>query len=222
MKKIILILSVIGWFTGFVYSQDQTNKPTQIGIIGGLNLTNLNTSDAVSNINAGFNAGGFVRFPVTNYFAIEPELYVSTKGSSMTYNSLSVNGTAKFNLTYLEMPLIAVFNMTKLVNLQVGPYVSYLIDGTVKNVANVTLFNFEQNLNVNDYNRLDFNTIWNIYRWKILQNITKLKNYVTTFNYMLQGFGFYSYRLYKYSRVYFKDLTCSKLNLWGCIWKSYT
>jgi len=155
MKKIILILSVIGWFTGFVYSQDQTNKPTQIGIIGGLNLSNLNTSDAVSNINAGFNAGGFVRFPVTNYFAIEPELYVSTKGSSMTYNSLSVNGTAKFNLTYLEMPLIAVFNMTKLVNLQVGPYVSYLIDGTVKNVANVTLFNFEQNLNVNDYNRLD-------------------------------------------------------------------
>ncbi len=73
----------------------------------------------------------------------------------MTYNSLLVDGTAKFNLTYLEMPVIAVFNMTKLVNLQVGPYVSYLINGTVKNVANVTLFNFEQNLNVNDYNRLD-------------------------------------------------------------------
>ena len=155
MKRLIIILLVIGLFTGFFHSQAQTNKPTQIGIIGGLNLSNLNTSDAVSNINAGFNAGGFIRFPVTNYFAIEPELYISTKGSSMTYNSLLIDGTAKFNLTYLEMPVIAVFNMTKLVNLQVGPYVSYLINGTVKNVANVTLFNFEQNLNVNDYNRLD-------------------------------------------------------------------
>jgi hypothetical protein len=135
--------------------QAQSDKSTQYGIIAGLNLTNLYTNDAVSNINAGFNAGGFIRLPVTNSIAIEPELYVSTKGSSMTYNSLLVNGTANFNLTYLEMPVIAVFNMTKLVNLQVGPYVSYLIDGKVKNVANVTLFNFEQNLNVNDYNRLD-------------------------------------------------------------------
>ena len=133
----------------------QVDKSRQYGIIAGLNLTSLYTSDAVSNLNAGFNAGGFIRLPITNFFAIEPELYVSTKGSSMSYNSLLINGTANFNLTYIEMPVVAIFNMTNLVNLQVGPYVSYLIDGKVKNVANVTLFNFEQNLNVNDYNRLD-------------------------------------------------------------------
>ena len=106
-------------------------------------------------MNSGFNAGGFVRVPLTNSIAIEPELYVSTKGSSVIYNSLLLNGTANFNLTYMEMPVMAVFNMTRLVNLQIGPDVSYLINGQVKNLSNVSLFDFQQNLNVTNFNRLD-------------------------------------------------------------------
>jgi len=80
---------------------------------------------------------------------------VTTKGASVTYNNLFVDGTAKFNLTYVEVPLLCVVNVTKLLNIQFGPYVAYLVDGKVKNVANVNLFNFEDNINVNDYNRID-------------------------------------------------------------------
>jgi hypothetical protein len=155
MKNLVSITAFAGCLLAFIHCQAQEIKPVQFGVVAGLNITNLYTTDAISNVNAGFNAGVFVRAPLTNSIALEPELYVSTKGASVAYNSLIVNGTANFNLTYLEMPLICIINVTHLVNVQVGPYVSYLLDGKVKNVANINLFNFEQNLNVNDYNRID-------------------------------------------------------------------
>jgi len=155
MKNLVSIVVFALCSLAFIPCLAQDIKPIQFGIIAGLNLSNLYTTDAISNMNAGFNAGAFVRASLTNSIALEPELYVSTKGASVTYNSLIINGTANFNLTYLEMPLICIFNVTRLVNVQVGPYVSYLLDGKVKNVANITLFNFEQNLNANNYNRFD-------------------------------------------------------------------
>jgi hypothetical protein len=155
MKKRVYIVALALCSLAFIPCHAQDIKPLQVGIIAGLNLSNLYTKDAVSNMNAGFNAGAFVRTSLTNSIALEPEIYVSTKGASVTYNSLFVKGTANFNLTYLEMPVICIINVTRLVNIQVGPYVSYLLDGKVKNVANITLFNFEQNVNANDYNRFD-------------------------------------------------------------------
>jgi len=155
MKNLVCIVAISLCTLVFIPCKAQEMKPVQFGVIGGLNISNLYTTDAISNVIAGFNAGAFVRASITNTIALEPELYVSTKGASITYNSIIINGTANFNLTYLEMPLICIINITRLVNVQVGPYVSYLLDGKVKNVANINLFNFEQNINANDYNRVD-------------------------------------------------------------------
>jgi hypothetical protein len=158
MKKSILLISIsfMMVFTSFNLCQAQEIKSLQVGVKGGLNLSNLYTSDATSSdMIAGFNLGVFTKLPVTNMLAFQPEIYVSTKGASITYNNLFVDGTAKFNLTYIEVPFLCVVNVTRLVNIQFGPYVAYLVDGKVTNVANINLFNFEQNINVNDYNRLD-------------------------------------------------------------------
>ena len=158
MKKPIILFSVSLLLISMTYltCRAQELKPMQFGVKGGLNLSNLNTSDASSSdMLVGFNIGVFDKLPVTNFIAIQPEFYITTKGASVTYNNLLVNGTAKFNLTYLEVPLLCVVNVTKLLNIQFGPYVAYLVDGKVKNVANVSLLNFEKNINVNDYNRID-------------------------------------------------------------------
>ena len=141
------------------FSQDE--KKIQFGVKGGINLSNLYTSDASrSDMIAGFNLGVFDKLPVTSSLAIQPEFYVTTKGASVTYDNLFINGTAKFNLTYIEVPLLCVVNVTRLLNVQFGPYIAYLVDGKVKNVANVSLFNFEQNMNVNDYNRIDAGAVF--------------------------------------------------------------
>lgn len=158
MKKLIILTSFMLLLFSITYlpCKAQENKGIQFGVKGGLNLSNLYAADATSSdMILGFNLGVFNKIPVTTFLAVQPEFYVTTKGASVTYNNLFVDGTAKFNLTYLEVPLLCVVNVTKLLNVQFGPYVAYLIDGKVKNVANVNLFNFEQNINVNDYNRFD-------------------------------------------------------------------
>ena len=158
MKKPIISLSVMLLFFVMitVICQAQDKKTMQFGVKGGLNISNLNTSDAKSSdMITGFNLGVFNKLPVSGFLSIQPEFYITTKGASVTYNNLFIDGTGKFNLTYLEVPLLCVLNVTKLLNVQFGPYAAYLIDGKVKNVANINLFNFEQNINVNDYNRID-------------------------------------------------------------------
>jgi len=158
MKKPFILISVLFLFMylSSLTSIAQEVKPIQFGVRGGLNLSNLYASDASSSdMIVGFNLGVFNKIPVSSFLAVQPEFYVTTKGASVTYNNLFVDGTAKFNLTYLEVPVLCVVNVTKLLNVQFGPYVAYLVDGKVKNVANVNLFNFEQNINVNDYNRID-------------------------------------------------------------------
>ena len=157
MKKLVIIsFSLMVLFMSNISCYAQELKSTQIGIKAGINISNLYTGDATrTDMIHGFNVGVFTRVPVTNFIAFEPEFYLTTKGASITYNNLLMDGTANFNLTYLELPVLCVINVTHLVNVQFGPYISYLIDYKIKNMANVNLFNFEQKINVNNYNHID-------------------------------------------------------------------
>ena len=158
MKKQLLLFSatVILVSMSCLTGKAQESMHAQFGVKGGLNLSNLYTSESSgSDLLVGFNLGFFDKLPLTETIAIQPEFYLTTKGSSVTYNGLLLDGTAKFNLTYLEVPVLVVVNLTPVLNVQFGPYLAYLVDGKVTNVANVSLFNFEQNMNVDDYNRFD-------------------------------------------------------------------
>jgi hypothetical protein len=66
-----------------------------------------------------------------------------------------VNGIARYKLNYIEVPLLLAINITDNFNIHAGPYVAYLLSGKTTNESNVTLFDFEENLDVNDYNRID-------------------------------------------------------------------
>lgn len=163
MKKKLILLVVSTMFIGMtltsVKAQETnataTNAP-KFGIKGGINFSNLSTKEADKDkMLTGFNIGVFAKMPITNNFAIQPELYYTTKGAQVTYNSTFVNGIAKFNLNYIEMPLLLVVNLTDNFNIHFGPYVSYLIDGKVTNESNATLFNFEDNIKTEDYNKFE-------------------------------------------------------------------
>lgn len=137
-------------------AQDIIGTPARFGIKGGLNYSNLDVQDASnSKWLVGFNLGLFAKLPLSSFVAIQPELYYTTKGSNVTYNNLFVDGTARFNLNYLEFPLLLVLNPISVLNIHFGPYVSYLLNGIVTNESNVNLFNFENNINLDDYNRID-------------------------------------------------------------------
>ncbi|HTN17183.1 MAG TPA: porin family protein [Chitinophagaceae bacterium] len=128
----------------------------RVGIKGGLNYSNFFIND-IDDKNAllGFNAGLFAKCPITRFIAIQPELYYTTKGSEVTYNNVFAAGAARFRLSYIEVPVLLVINLNENFNIHGGPYVSYLLDGRVSNQSSAEIFDFERNINTDNYNRMD-------------------------------------------------------------------
>ncbi|MEI6408667.1 MAG: porin family protein [Bacteroidota bacterium] len=153
--KIIFTVSILVFFLNTLANAQETNQ-AKIGIKGGVNFSNLYTKDADNTKTlTGFNAGIFAKIPITSRFAIQPELYFTTKGADVTYRNAFVDGTARFKLDYVELPILIVANITKNFHIEAGAYAGVLVSGKVKNQSNVGLFNFEDNIKVEDYNRLD-------------------------------------------------------------------
>ena len=147
-----LFLSCIG-FTN-TYAQDGKSIPATIGFKGGINFSNLYTDDVDDqNVLTGFNAGLYAKLPITKSFAIQPEIYYTTKGAELTYNTLGVNGVAKFNINYVEVPVLAVINLTENFNIHAGPYAAYMVSGKTTNDSN--LGSSQSTLDTNDFERFD-------------------------------------------------------------------
>jgi len=158
MKHAIILLVISSLFVSALNTSvnAQEINAQKFGIKGGINFSNLNTKNAEDNkMLTGFNLGLFAKLPLSSDFAIQPEIYYTTKGAQVTYNGTFVDGTAQFNLNYLEMPLLLVVNVTDNINFHFGPYISYMLDGKVKNESNINLFNFEDNIKTEDYNRFE-------------------------------------------------------------------
>lgn len=111
-----------------VYAQKSTS-----GIKGGLNFSSLSTDgNNDKNLKMGFHAGVFSKIPLSESFAIQPELLYSGKGIKLNYDESTVaNGETKFNLNYIDLPVKFVFNLSEDFEFQIGPYFSYLVNANV-------------------------------------------------------------------------------------------
>lgn len=145
-----------------VFAQEQqtsseTSLKPKFGIKGGFDLTSLYISDVSSeHMKAGFDAGVFAKLPVTRGFSIQPELLYSLKGAKDTYsNFVQGSGEYRFNLGYMELPLLAVINIAPNFNLQAGGYAAYLVNANVKNVDNNGDVENATELNTGDFKRWD-------------------------------------------------------------------
>lgn len=128
------ILSMIG---GLLISGSllvaQSN--TAFGVLGGVNLQNLNGQDVMGDkltneMIVGFHAGVNLQIPVAPEFYFQPGIMYSTKGAK----DVSDLVTTTYNLSYVEVPLNLTFK-PRLGNgffmLGFGPYVGYGISGKV-------------------------------------------------------------------------------------------
>ena len=142
-----------------VVAQDDAVKSAtyvKFGFKGGVNFSNMYTENVDdSNVLTGFIAGIFAKLPVSTNVAIQPELYYTTKGSEVVYNNAFASGTAKFRVNYVEMPVLLVVNLSEVFNFQIGPYVGYLLDGEVTNESSSPIFNFEDNIDPDEFNKID-------------------------------------------------------------------
>jgi hypothetical protein len=155
--KTILALVLLTSTSQVAFSQTTTDSTApKFGVKGGVNFSNLYTDDVEdNNILTGFNVGVFAKLPITQTFAIQPELLYTTKGAELKYNNAFVTGTSTFKLNYLELPVLLVVNLSENFNVHAGPYFAYLIDGEAKNDSQGTLFDAENNLDNDDFNKFD-------------------------------------------------------------------
>jgi hypothetical protein len=152
MKKIILALLITVTVTG-AFAQD-----SKFGIKGGMNLSDLYTNDVESsNFRIGYHAGLFAKLAFSDRFAIQPEVLYSTKGSCLEYENAVLAGRANFNLNYIDIPVLAVVNITSRYNIQIGPYFSLLTGAKLINEAEGTdIFDFERELETDDFTFADY------------------------------------------------------------------
>ncbi len=149
-----------------VFGQEQqtsaeSNLKAKFGIKGGFDLTTLYSSDVSTNhLKPGFDAGIFAKLPVTRGFSIQPELLYSLKGSKEDYsNFVQGNGEYRFNLGYIQLPLLAVVNLAPNFSLHAGGYAAYLVNANIHNVDNNGNLQNATELNTGDFNRWDFGLV---------------------------------------------------------------
>jgi len=133
-KAKLLSIFLITAFIGVMSSREakaQMNPNARAGIKGGFNVSNLYVND-VNDEKAryGFNVGLYGQILASEAFAIQPELLYTTKGSKVEYGNI-VQQTVKYNLNYLELPVLAVFKLGKAAEIHLGPYASYLLNANI-------------------------------------------------------------------------------------------
>ncbi len=136
ISALLLLLYVAAYSQGNPSLGPSPNPPkleTSFGVKAGLNLSNISNGQSEINLSPGikadFHAGIFVNFhfgyrnegsPVgTGYFGLQPEILYSRQGF--------VADNTTINFDYITVPIMAKIYVAKSFNLEVGPFISYLI-----------------------------------------------------------------------------------------------
>jgi long-subunit fatty acid transport protein len=127
MKKIILSTLLVLAF-GFTYAQK-----AQFGLKGGLNSSNFigDTEGMDFKPRVGFNVGAFAAIELSEKITLQPEILFSTQGAEAENVEAFVNGSiytgdVKFNLSYINIPVMFKYYVADKFNLEAGPQIGFL------------------------------------------------------------------------------------------------
>lgn len=139
MKKSINLSLLIGALAiSMITFTDAQAQFARTGIKGGLNLSNLYVNEADDDkARIGWHAGFYGQMFATEAFAIQPEVNFSTKGTGVTrIGSNSARYESKFNLSYIDFPVLAVFKLGDVAEIHAGAYWAYLLGAQIRNNDN--------------------------------------------------------------------------------------
>lgn len=136
MKKVrnlsLMVCAVVISMLSFSEAQAQYARA---GIKAGLNLSNLYVDQADDDkARVGWHAGFYGQLFASEAFAIQPEVNFSTKGTGVTQiDANSARYESKFNLSYIDIPVLAVFKLGSVAEIHAGAYWAYLLGAEIKN-----------------------------------------------------------------------------------------
>ena len=122
-------MAVCIMIAGASYAQD-----IKFGVKAGADFSNWGGDDVDNldlNMNYGYHVGGFAEIPLTRTFNLESGLYLSRKGFRAEEEMLGVEFDVINTSTYLDLPVLAKYAVTRNYSLMAGPQLSYLVDNKV-------------------------------------------------------------------------------------------
>lgn len=138
MKR-LLLLTATTLCTGLIFAQ----TTTRYGFSLGGNLTQISGRGIDSKSSLGFLAGVFAKVPLTDNWEVQPELFFNyvnaQKGSDFleVYNDNGyANARTAIGLSYLSLPVLFDYKVTRLLTLDAGPEYDFLMDDNENLVAN--------------------------------------------------------------------------------------
>jgi len=154
-KKSILTFALLAF--GYTGLRAQSEN-SEVGLKGGANFSNFYSNEVDDqDLRIGIQGGLFFKAAITDFLAIQPEILYTQKGSTIKYDNF-LTGNAEFTskLNYVELPIMGVLNITDNLNIHAGPYFAYLVNVNIDNKAENSAFDFAEDLNEDDFNRLDY------------------------------------------------------------------
>ncbi len=133
LRNLSLLVCAVAIST-FSFTEAQAQY-ARAGIKGGLNLSNLYVNEADDDqARVGWHAGFYGQLFASEAFAIQPEVNFSTKGTGVTrIDATSARYESKFNLSYIDIPVLAVFKLGEVAEIHAGAYWAYLLRAEIRN-----------------------------------------------------------------------------------------
>lgn len=146
MKTKAFLLSILFLTSGLLMAQ-------RSGIKAGANFSNLYVDDVSDqNMKIGLNLGLWHQ---SANGAFQTELTFANKGAEVIYDGALGSGKYKFNLNYLEVPVLFVGHVGNF-NFHAGPYAAFLVGVNVKDVNSDGSVNGVTSLDRDDFNTFDY------------------------------------------------------------------
>ena len=128
MKSKFFFTAAFFLFTILAWSQ-----PLHIGAKFGANINKINGASFTNQFTYGYHAGAFAEIKLNKKFFLQPEVLFSelnTDTSSKFSQLYNINATkiSSIKLSYLSIPILLNYSVSKKFSLQAGPQYSILID----------------------------------------------------------------------------------------------
>lgn len=161
MKKILLLL-LVTLIAGSVSAQKKFTFGPKAGFtIADLHADDNDQNDQISGVKAGLVVGAFAEYRAVKWFAVSADVLFARKGAKNEFsvNTTEFNQTAEnnFKLSYIDVPVLANFYVTKRLALKAGIQPSFLVGAKNDVTASVNGESHSEKVDLKDeLNTVDF------------------------------------------------------------------
>ena len=149
MKKVIIILALLGLSLGVVFAQ------SVYGLRAGVNFSNYSGDDADEDSRFGVNGGMIMQYHLHPLFILQPELIYTQRGAQSETEGFVMETKTSDTLHYVELPLFLKLDLGQ-GNLKLQPYLGPELRYLIKGVHKEEVSDHEESVDMENLRDFDY------------------------------------------------------------------